>query len=207
MTFPQFAATSSERRSSRRPFGRGTVAAATAAAALLAGAGSAVAAPAPAAPAAPALPQLSSSLPQIELPKEAYALADQYNVALPPFVKAPAAAPKVPAALASDLDAATTAHLSKQGHTEDAAAAGIAQEWADQAARGEVKFVDNAGDGTTHLGEGSGNVYRLNTQQAQDRLNWLRRDVPVQTSPETHPFGVATARSGDFVYLAEFFRN
>ncbi|HCG2961490.1 TPA: hypothetical protein NJT28_000090 [Corynebacterium striatum] len=152
----------------------------------------------------PQAQELSSQLPagssQIELPEQAYDLAKQFNIQLPPFIKQPA--PEV----AHQLVGATNAHLRKQGHVEDGNARNIAQEWADQGAAGTLTFHGNAGDGRTHLNEGSGNVYRLSIQEAQDRLNWLNRDVPVTPGPSKH-FGVATSFDGTNVYVAEYFFN
>lgn len=143
---------------------------------------------------------IPAGVPQVELPPQAYDLAKQYNIQLPPFVKQPA--PEV----AHHLVGATTEHLRKQGHVEDPNARNIAQEWADQGAAGALSYRSNVGDGRTHLNEGSGNVYRLTVQEAHDRLNWLNRDVPVTPAPGKH-FGVATSFDGNFVYLAEYFFN
>ena len=137
---------------------------------------------------------------QIELPAQAYDLAEQYNVKLPPFVKTPT--PSV----ANELVGATHSHLLKQGHHADDNAKKIAQEWADQAAAGKVTFHDNAGDGLTHLEEGSGNIYKLTESEAKDRVKWLNRDVPV-TKTDGTGFGVAQAFDGKYVYVAEYFFN
>lgn len=137
---------------------------------------------------------------EVELPAQAYELAKQYNVQLPDFIKKPTPA------VADELVGATHAHLIKQGHHEDANAKNIAQEWANQAAAGKVTFQDNAGDGLTHLEEGSGNIYKLTEQEAKDRVNWLNRDVPV-TETDGTGFGVAQAFDGTHVYVAEYFFN
>lgn len=137
---------------------------------------------------------------EIELPAQAYDLAKQFNVQLPGFIKKPT--PSV----AGELVSATHAHLLKQGHHEDANAKNIAQEWANQAAAGKVTFHDNAGDGLTHLEEGSGNIYKLTESEAKERVDWLNRDVPV-TKTDGTGFGVAQAFDGTYVYVAEYFFN
>lgn len=81
-----------------------------------------------------------------------------------------------------------------------------AQEWANQAAAGKVTFHDNAGDGLTHLEEGSGNIYKLTESEAKERVDWLNRDVPV-TKTDGTGFGVAQAFDGTYVYVAEYFFN
>lgn len=137
---------------------------------------------------------------EIELPEQAYDLAKQFNVQLPGFIKKPTPA------VAGELVGATHAHLLKQGHHEDANAKNIAQEWANQAAAGKVTFHDNAGDGLTHLEEGSGNIYKLTESEAKERVDWLNRDVPV-TKTDGTGFGVAQAFDGTYVYVAEYFFN
>ncbi|OFK68946.1 hypothetical protein HMPREF2806_01970 [Corynebacterium sp. HMSC076G08] len=137
---------------------------------------------------------------EIELPAQAYDLAKQFNVQLPGFIKKPTPA------VAGELVGATHAHLLKQGHHEDANAKNIAQEWANQAAAGKVTFHDNAGDGLTHLEEGSGNIYKLTESEAKERVDWLNRDVPV-TKTDGTGFGVAQAFDGTYVYVAEYFFN
>ncbi len=183
---------------------------AVSAAAVLSLVGTGVATAAPALPAGSSLPtveQLSSQVPRVELPNEAYDLADQFGVQLPEFLARPGVSNAELNRVSTDVTAATAAHLRKQGHKDDTNAQKIAQEWANQAKDGKVKFEGNAGDGTTHLNEGSGNVYKLTLQEAKDRLAWLQRDVPVQKSPNAKPFGVASATDGEFVYLAEYFFN
>ena len=137
---------------------------------------------------------------EIELPAQAYDLAKQFNVQLPSFIKKPTPA------VAGELVGATHAHLLKQGHHEDANAKNIAQEWANQAAAGKVTFHDNAGDGLTHLEEGSGSIYKLTESEAKERVDWLNRDVPV-TKTDGTGFGVAQAFDGTYVYVAEYFFN
>lgn len=137
---------------------------------------------------------------EIELPAQAYDLAKQFNVQLPGFIKKPTPA------VAGELVGATHSHLLKQGHHEDANAKNIAQEWANQAAAGKVTFHDNAGDGLTHLEEGSGNIYKLTESEAKERVDWLNRDVPV-TKTDGTGFGVAQAFDGTYVYVAEYFFN
>ena len=119
---------------------------------------------------------------------------------LPDFIKKPTPA------VAGELVTATHDHLIKQGHHDDANAKNIAQEWANQAAAGQVTFEGNAGDGLTHLEEGTGNIYKLTVSEAQDRVNWLNRDVPVTKSDGTG-FGVAQSFDGTYVYVAEYFFN
>lgn len=186
---------------------------AVASAALL-GAASAASAGA-ATPSVPAIPgdvtqlssqattQLNAQLPRVELPEQAYQLAAQYNVVLPEFLRKAEPFASERAA----VDKATVDHLTKQGHHRDAAAEAIAQEWADQAAAGKVTFTGNAGDGVTHLNEGSGNIYRLTAAETTERTAWLNRDVPVTATPQGKAFGVATATDGTTVYVAEYFLN
>ena len=145
---------------------------------------------------APTASALSS---QIVVPNEVHQLARDVGVPLPPFI-----APQVDP-LQQELRAATVSHLTKQGHREDPAAGEFARQWADQAARGEVEFISNVGDGTTGLDRGEGNVYRLTRQEAAERVAWLNRDVPVNTSPRNTGFGVATSTDGTHVYVAEYF--
>lgn len=142
--------------------------------------------------------------PRLTLPNELYAAADSFGITLPDFLKpASNAFPSQRAA----LDAATEDHLVNQGHYSDARAEGYAQEWADQAARGEVLFSGTVGRGTTHLAEGNGNIYKLTASEASERVAWLNRDVPVAISPQAKGFGVATATDGSVIYVAEFFFN
>lgn len=147
------------------------------------------------------IPQGSS---QIEIPADAYGVvsdtAKRFNIAVPDFIK-----PQAPAVAGTVADA-TRAHLKKQGHHYDAKAEEIAKHWAGQAAEGKVTFYDNAGDGITHLDMGSGNVYRLTPKTAQERVDWLNRDVPVNQGPGKG-FGVATSFDGKYIYLVEYFLN
>lgn len=140
---------------------------------------------------------------RLTLPPQAYELAEKYNIPLPEFLAKPVGqAPKV----AGQLGAATTAHLEKAGHHKDARAAAIAQEWANQGAAGKLEYKGGIAHGLNHKDEGQGTVRRLSEQQAQDRLNWFNRDVPVNAAPQ-HGFGVATAYDGTYIYVAEFFLN
>ena len=140
---------------------------------------------------------------RLTLPPQAYELAEKYNISLPEFLAKPAGhAPKV----AGELGAATTAHLEKAGHRKDAHATAIAQEWANQGAAGKLDYKGGVAHGLNHKDEGQGSVHRLTEQQAQDRLNWFNRDVPVNAG-SPHGFGVATAYDGTYIYVAEFFLN
>ncbi|APT92948.1 hypothetical protein CPHO_08665 [Corynebacterium phocae] len=151
--------------------------------------------------ATPDFAQLSStsSIPQISLPDQALDLVDAAGIELPAFVW------QSSNKLEQGLRGATESHLEKQGHTKDARAYDFARDWAGQAARGEVKFYGRAGDGTNHLENGSGNVYRFKRTSAVRRLAWLQRDVPVQTSPVSKGYGVATSTDGDYIYVVEYF--
>ena len=73
--------------------------------------------------------QLSSQIPQVELPAQAYEAADRFGIQLPAFIAPPKGAAF--AQVRSDLGAATHAHLVEQGHHPNQNAAGIAQQWAD----------------------------------------------------------------------------
>ena len=140
---------------------------------------------------------------QPALPPQAYELAEKYNISLPEFLAKPAGhAPKV----AGELGAATAAHLEKAGHRKDSHATAIAQEWANQGAAGKLDYKGGVAHGLNHKDEGQGSVHRLTEQQAQERLNWFNRDVPVNAGSQ-HGFGVATAYDGTYIYVAEFFLN
>lgn len=148
--------------------------------------------------------QMSSQLPKVTLPAQAYDFADQHNLALPGFVEVPAS--RAFGEVRGQVQGATVEHLNKAGHHRDGRADGVAQEWANQAAAGKLAFKAGAADGLTHLEEGSGNVYKMTEAEARERIAWLNRDIPVHVS-DPHPYGVATASDGQFVYLAEFFFN
>ncbi|MEX3557901.1 hypothetical protein [Corynebacterium sp. LK2522] len=147
--------------------------------------------------------QLSSQLPQVELPAPAYEAADRFGIQLPAFIAPPQGAAF--AQVRSDLGAATHAHLVKQGHHPNQRAAGIAQQWADEAAAGKVHFNGKVGHGTAAADADEGSVHRLTEQEARERTAWLNRDVPVTRIDDGRGFGVATATDGKFVYVAEFF--
>lgn len=174
----------------------------------------------PAAGAAPA--ELSSELSsragvpsQVVLPKQAYELADEYNVALPDFVKQPvkkgtgdsagAQAGAANAATAESVRKATAKHLQDMGHTPSTSAYTVAQEWAAQAAAGQATFTGKVGQGITHRKEGTGNINRLTNKEAQDRLKWLDRDA--NTAKDKKRFGTAVAVKGNYIYLVEYFYN
>lgn len=135
---------------------------------------------------------------RIELPEQVYNLTQRFDAPLPSFVS-----PPLPQQ-AKDVEQATIGHLEKAGHHRDDYAAQIAQDWADQGVKGEIEFISDVGDGHTHLDQGSGNVYRLTEQQAQERTDWLNRNVHVTHSQGTG-FGTAVAADGEFIYLAEYF--
>lgn len=147
--------------------------------------------------------QLSSQFPQVELPAPAYEAADRFGIQLPSFIAPPKSAAF--GQVRADLRAATHAHLLKQGHHSNQRAAGIAQQWADQAAAGTVHFDGKVGHGTAAADAGDGSIHRLNEQEARERTDWLNRDVPVTRIDAGRGFGVATATDGKFVYVAEFF--
>lgn len=124
------------------------------------------------------------------------ALSAQANIPLPGQV--------LPGdSVAKRLQAATDRHLANMGHGKNAEAELIANAWAAQAAAGQVSFAAGAGKGSI-LGErGEGQVYRLTTAEAQDRIEWLNREA--NTADATYGFGTAVIQQGGTVYLAEFF--
>ncbi|QYH20031.1 hypothetical protein JKI95_03090 [Corynebacterium aquatimens] len=102
--------------------------------------------------------------------------------------------------------------LAKEGHRKDPEAQAIAEQWAQQAARGEAKFTGDVGRGVTATDRGTGNIYKLGPQDAQERIGFLTKEEvidAVETTPTKEPkrFGVAVARDGDTIYLAEYFLN
>lgn len=105
--------------------------------------------------------------------------------------------------VADQLKLATENNLTQMGHRLDGEAAGIAALWAQQALNGEVEFYGGVGSGVTHREVGSGNIYRLTGEQAEERLVWLDREASY--FPDGYPAGVAVSTDGEYVYLAEYF--
>lgn len=152
-------------------------------------------------------------LPVIEVPAHLRDAAGGIGISLPEQIDLnparPAAAKPVDA---KQLAVASEIQLAREGHSKDARAAQIAQEWAQQAADGQATFTGNVGRGVTGLEEGTGNIYRLTPKAAQERLAFLNRDQvveDVETTPVPQPkrFGVATSEKGDTIYLVEYFLN
>ncbi len=133
----------------------------------------------------------SSAVPGIKLP----------GIPQAPKKQKPAPTPRV----AEDVRAATANHLMDMGHSPSREGYSIAREWAAQAAQGKATFSGKVGHGTTHLKEGTGNIYRLTAKEAKDRVVWLDREA--NKSPETHRFGTAVATDGKYIYLVEYFLN
>ncbi len=146
----------------------------------------------------------SGSTDTIVVPKELLDLADRLNIMIPAQFR-PDETPAQTAEVRARLKAATEKHLTEMGHKPNDRAAEIAQEWANQAANGQVIFHGNAGDGITHLDKGSGNVYRLTPAQAEEHIAWLDRKP--NEFPHGQGFGVATTAKGGYIYLAEYFLN
>lgn len=105
--------------------------------------------------------------------------------------------------VADQLRLATENNLTQMGHHLDGEAAEIAALWAQQALDGEVEFYGDVGSGVTHRESGSGNIYRLTGEQAEERLVWLDREA--NRFPDGYPAGVAVGTDGEYVYLAEYF--
>ena len=108
--------------------------------------------------------------------------------------------------LQQDLADATVDHLTQQGHHFEEGAQAIASEWAQQAAAGQVEFVGGVGQGTTHLDEGIGNIYKLTPQEAEARYEWLQ-SREANPFDDGHAFGVGASSDGEYFYVAEFFAN
>lgn len=120
---------------------------------------------------------------------------------------APAAMdPEQQVQLQKDLADATVEHLTQQGHHFDEDAQAIASEWAQEAATGQVEFVGGVGQGTTHLDEGIGNIYKLTPQEAEARYEWLQ-SREANPFDDGHAFGVGASSDGEYFYVAEFFAN
>lgn len=154
-----------------------------------------------AAPAQAQIPPGSSTF-DVVLPKQLLDLADRLGIMIPAQFR-PDDTPAQTAEIRGRLKSVTEKHLTEMGHKPNDRAAEIAQEWANQAANGQVVFHGNAGDGITHLDKGSGNIYRLTPQQAEDHINWLNRKP--NEFPHGQGFGVATTAKGGYIYLAEYF--
>lgn len=176
-------------------------AASIATAAALAGTGVANAAP------ANPLEQLSSQVrlpelkvPEFQLPKEVTQLSSQFGLQVPEFLISPSIA-----STGAELKAKTIGHLKQVGHIEDGNATGIAQEWANQGARGQLHFHSGSQRGLTHNDKGTGSVKKLTVSAAKERINWLNREA--NRTPEPQRFGVATATDGTYIYVAEYFFN
>lgn len=146
--------------------------------------------------------QLSSRSAMPTLPPEAIEFADNYGIGIPDFLRP---ATEDLGALSEQLKTRTTSHLEEAGHHPDAEAQAIAQDWADQGARGEIEYIAGVGHGTNGTDQGTGSVLKLDAKQAQDRLVWLDRET--NHNPDGTGFGVATATDGSYVYIAEYFLN
>lgn len=101
------------------------------------------------------------------------------------------------------LEQATKLHLLARGHHRNEEAQRIAQDWANQAARGEVEFHANVGRGHTAHDRGTGNIYRLAPHEAAQRIAWLLS--PTNRTGDGKGFGVSGVDAHGNVYLAEFF--
>lgn len=179
----------------------------TAVGVAVAGAPAMGAAVANAAPANP-LEQLSSQaqlpelkLPEFKLPAEAVQLSSQFGIQLPDFL-APTSALDTTSGQLKDK---TVGHLKQVGHNQDGNATRIAQEWANQGAKGQLNFHSGSQRGLTHNDKGTGSVKKLTLQEAKDRIVWLDRTA--NKTPDPKNFGVATATDGTYIYIAEYFFN
>lgn len=108
------------------------------------------------------------------------------------------------------LAAKSREQLIAEGHTPDAEAQRIASDWAREAAAGEVEFTGDVGRGSTATTRGTGNIYKLTPAQAQERLDFLAKEEKVEaveTTERATPkrFGVAVQRTGETIYLVEYF--
>ncbi|WIM68446.1 hypothetical protein QP027_03350 [Corynebacterium breve] len=146
-----------------------------------------------------------------EIPKEVITLAASWGLTVPeaaPVVEETHyGLPEVtdPTTEAdAQLVAVTEEQLTREGHVANAEAKAIANEWATQAARGEATFYGDVGKGTTHNEDGTGNIYRLTEQQAQERIAWLSGGV-VTAPMDGYGFGVALSRMDGTIYLVEYF--
>ncbi|WP_306516075.1 hypothetical protein [Corynebacterium sp.] len=101
------------------------------------------------------------------------------------------------------LEQATKFHLMAMGHHRDEQAQRIAQDWANQAARGEAEFHGNVGRGITAHDRGTGNIYRMTPVEAAQRIAWLLN--PTNRTGDGKGFGVSGVDAHGNVYLAEFF--
>lgn len=102
--------------------------------------------------------------------------------------------------------------LTKEGHRKDPEAQAIAEQWAQQAVRGEAVFTGDVGRGTTGTDRGTGQIYKLNPADAAQRIGFLNKEEvidAVETTPTKDPkrYGVAAAHAGDIIYLVEYFLN
>ena len=142
-------------------------------------------------------------LPQPTLPVEIVRVADQHGVPVPKELRLDTTFFDT-LQLRADLKAATEKNLEDMGHKQDPAASAIAQEWADQAARGEVTFYGEAGKGNTYAPKG--NIYRMSVESGKQRLAWLNQPVPVNPTPNAPGYGVAVSAARGEIYLVEYFR-
>ena len=127
----------------------------------------------------------------------AAASAQPASFALPTPQELTAGSSAASAGVASwSLEQATKLHLLAMGHHRNEEAQRIAQDWANQAARGEVEFHANVDRGT-------GNIYRLTPPEAAQRIAWLLN--PTNRTGDGKGFGVSGVDAHGNVYLAEFF--
>ena len=134
----------------------------------------------------------------------AAASAQPASSALPTPQQLTAGSSDASAGVASwSLEQATKLHLMAMGHHRNEQAQRIAQDWANQAARGEVEFHGNVGRGNTAHDRGTGNIYRMTPVEAAQRIAWLLN--PTNRTGDGKGFGVSGVDAHGNVYLAEFF--
>lgn len=148
-------------------------------------------------------PSAQAQTSPVILPAELIRVADQHGVAVPQNMR-PDTTFFDTLQLRQELKSATEKNLEAMGHQQDPAAAQIAQEWADQAARGEATFYGDSGKGKNYAP--TGNIYRMSVAAAQERLIWLKQPVPVNLTPDAPGYGVAVSAANGEIYLVEYFR-
>ncbi|MCP1387681.1 hypothetical protein M5J20_05695 [Corynebacterium sp. TA-R-1] len=156
------------------------------------------------------LPQV----PPIDVPRGLVDGAKKVGITLPERITFGWDVSDNPPSLVSEeyLVAESDKQLTKEGHRKDPEAQAIAEAWAQQAVRGEATFTGDVGRGTTGTEKGKGQIYKLDPQQAAERVTFLQRDEvieAVETTPTKDPkrYGVAATRDGETIYLVEYFLN
>lgn len=151
-------------------------------------------------------------LPDVEVPRGLIDGAKKVGISLPERITWGSRVSDNPPYVMTDeyLVEESDKQLTKEGHTKDPEAQAIAEAWAQQAVAGQATFTGDVGRGTTGLDKGKGQIYKLDPQQAADRITFLHRDDvvdAVETAPTKDPkrYGVAAARDGETVYLVEYF--